>query len=99
MDQSTPLKESAKLLPFYSQGYDIVIGSRGSGREGNNSLRKIGSRVFSFTRNLLLNSNMIDTQCGFKSMKRELALQIFPHLQVIKNIQAGAGWRVSAYDV
>lgn len=99
MDQSTPIKEIKKLLPYYKENFDIVIGSRGRIREGNSFLRVMGSKVFSILRNILLNTNIIDTQCGFKSMKTELAKKIFPELSVIKNIQNGNGWRVSAYDV
>jgi len=99
MDQSTPIKEINKLLPYYKENFDIVIGSRGRIREGNSFIRVMGSKVFSILRNILLGTNIIDTQCGFKSMKTELAKKIFPELSVIKNIQNGNGWRVSAYDV
>lgn len=99
MDQSTPLKEINKLLPYYSEKYDIVIGSRGGNREGSDYLRVLGSKVFSLLRNTLLQTNIFDTQCGFKSMKTDLAKKLFPRLAVIKNIQKGSGWRVSAYDV
>ncbi len=99
MDQSTPLGELSKLLPYFDQGYDVVIGSRGHHREGNSILRKLGSRVFMTARNILLRTNIADTQCGFKAIKRELAQEIFPKLAVIKNIQNRSGWKVSAYDV
>jgi len=99
MDQSTPIKEIDKLLPFYEKNFDIVIGSRGGDREGNSFIRLLGSKVFSGFRNTLLGTNIIDTQCGFKSMKTDLAKKIFPELEVIKNTQRGNGWRVSAYDV
>jgi len=99
MDQSTPISEIKKLLPFYDKGYDIVIGSRGQHRTGFNFIRLLGSKVFSLFRKVLLQSSIDDTQCGFKSMKTDLAKEIFPRLNVIKNIQSGQGWRVSAYDV
>ena len=99
MDQSTPLKEFTKLLPYFSQGYDIVIGSRGTHREGNSFTRKLGSKVFMTARNMLLHTHISDTQCGFKAMKTDLAKKIFPQLAVIKNIQDRSGWRVTAYDV
>lgn len=99
MDQSTPLKEIKKFLPYYRQGIDIIIGSRGLNRPGNSLIRRFGSRVFSSLRNILLTTHITDTQCGFKSMKTSIALEIFPQLQVIKNIQNGHGWRVTAYDV
>lgn len=99
MDQSTPIGEIDKLLPFYIEKFDIVIGSRGRDREGNSFIRLLGSKVFSSFRNILLGTSIVDTQCGFKSMKTDLAKKIFPKLEVIKNIQRGNGWRVSAYDV
>lgn len=99
MDQSTPLKELSKILPYFDQNYDVVIGSRGRHRQGNSILRRLGSRVFREGRNLLLKTNIYDTQCGFKAMKRELATVIFPKLAVIKNIQNQTVWRVTAYDV
>jgi len=99
MDQSTPISEIKKLLPFYDKGYDIVIGSRGENRSGFNFIRLLGSKIFSLFRKILLKSSIDDTQCGFKSMKTALAKEIFPRLNVIKNIQSGQGWRVSAYDV
>jgi glycosyltransferase involved in cell wall biosynthesis len=99
MDQSTPLKEINKLLPYFDQNYDIVIGSRGGHRQGHSFIRLLGSKVFSATRNILLRSNITDTQCGFKSIKLDLAKKIFPKLAVIKSIQNGSGWRVSAFDV
>ncbi|MFA6250701.1 MAG: glycosyltransferase [Candidatus Shapirobacteria bacterium] len=99
MDQSTPLKEITKLMPFFNQGYDIVIGSRGLNRQGYNLLRQAGSRVFSAVRNLLLGTNIVDTQCGFKTIKTSIARQIFPQLDTIKNLVNQKGWRVTAYDV
>ena len=99
MDQSTPIHELAKLLPWYSQGYDVVIGSRGMGRQGFSLLRKLGSAVFRALRGIFLLSNIADTQCGFKSCRRQAALDIFPRLQYFKQEEHPSGWKVSAYDV
>lgn len=99
MDQSTPLSELTKLLPYFDQNYDVVIGSRGRHREGNTFTRKLGSVIFRELRNLLLRTHIYDTQCGFKAMKTDLAKKIFPQLAVIKNIQNQTVWRVTAYDV
>jgi glycosyltransferase involved in cell wall biosynthesis len=99
MDQSTPLKESLKLLPYFDQGYDVVIGSRGTQREGNSLLRKIGGKVFLLGRRLFLLPNIVDTQCGFKAIKTDLAKKIFPNLQFFKDKGDTKGWRVSAFDV
>lgn len=99
MDQSTPLKELNKLLPFFDQGYNVVIGSRGVSREGNSLIRKIMASGFLFARRLFLLPQIIDTQCGFKAIKTDLAKKIFPNLQFFKDKTDKKGWRVSAFDV
>jgi dolichyl-phosphate beta-glucosyltransferase len=99
MDQSTPIEELQKLLPWYDQGYDVVIGSRGAAREGFNLLRKLGSLVFRGLRSLFLLRNINDTQCGFKTCRRDVALKAFPRLQFFKQADRPRGWKVSAYDV
>jgi len=99
MDQSTSLQEVEKLLPWYERGYDVVIGSRGTGREGFSIVRQIGSVVFRSLRRLILLRNISDTQCGFKSCRREAALEVFPQLQFFKQKDRPKGWKVSAYDV
>ena len=99
MDQSTPLEEVERLLPWYARGYDVVIGSRGAGREGFSAIRQIGSVVFRSLRRLVLLRDISDTQCGFKSCRREAALEVFPQLQFFKQKDQPKGWMVSAYDV
>jgi len=98
MDQSTPLKETNKLLPYF-KSYDVVIGSRGSHREGNTLFRKLGSKVFLLIRKLILLHQISDTQCGFKAMRTDVAKKLFPNLQFFKDKTGKKGWRVSAYDV
>jgi glycosyltransferase involved in cell wall biosynthesis len=99
MDQSTPLKELGKLLPYFEQDFDVVIGSRGTDREGNSIVRKIMARAFLFSRRLVLLPNIIDTQCGFKALKTEVAKKLFPKLQFFQDKSQATGWRVSAFDV
>ena len=99
MDQSTPLKESLKLLPYFEQGYDVVIGSRGAVRQGATFIRKLMAKVFLSVRRLFILSNIVDTQCGFKAFKTDLAKKIFPNLQFFKDKSDKKGWRVSAFDV
>jgi dolichyl-phosphate beta-glucosyltransferase len=98
MDQSTPIGELEKLVPWYEKDFDVVIGSRGTAREGSSLLRKMGSLVFLTVRQLFLLRDIRDTQCGFKSCRRAVALDIFPRLQYFEQ-QKPAGWKVSAYDV
>jgi dolichyl-phosphate beta-glucosyltransferase len=99
MDQSTPIHEVDKLLPWYNSGFHVVIGSRGAAREGFNLLRKLGSLIFRGLRSLFLLRNINDTQCGFKTCRRRIALETFPRLQFFKQAERPSGWKVSAYDV
>jgi len=99
MDQSTPISELDKLLPWYKENFDVVIGSRGITREGTNIIRKVGSVTFLTLRQLFLLRHIKDTQCGFKSCRRDAALRVFPHLQFFKQKEKPTGWKVSAYDV
>jgi dolichyl-phosphate beta-glucosyltransferase len=99
MDQSTPIYELSRLLPWYEQGFDVVIGSRGTTREGFSIVRKAGSFVFRNSRRLFLLREISDTQCGFKSCRRQAAIDVFPRLQYFQQAEKPAGWKVSAYDV
>lgn len=99
MDQSTPLKEVEKLLPWYGRGFDVVFGSRGRARANFPWYRQVMSAGFRVFRQIFLLRGISDTQCGFKSFRREIALSIFPKLEVIMNKDASKGWSVSAFDV
>lgn len=99
MDQSTPIDELSNLLPWHEKGFDVVIGSRGTAREGFSIIRRAGSGVFRNLRRLFLLRNIIDTQCGFKTCRRQTAMDIFPRLQYFKQKKKPTGWKVSAYDV
>src|SRR5690606_527933 len=65
MDQSTPISELEKLLPFANE-YDVVIGSRGVNRKNFPVYRKLGSFIFASIRKSFVLSHIDDTQCGFK---------------------------------
>jgi len=99
MDQSTPIRELDKLLPWYRAGFDVVIGSRQTTRQGSSSLRKIGSFVFLTLRRLVLLPDIMDTQCGFKLCRRLVVLEIFPKLEFLRDEEGPAGWKVTAFDV
>ena len=99
MDQSTPIDELDKLLPWYEKGFDVVIGSRNTTRQGSSLVRKVGSFVFLTLRRVFLLRSIIDTQCGFKLCRREAALKAFPNLEFFRRENKPAGWKVTAYDV
>jgi glycosyltransferase involved in cell wall biosynthesis len=99
MDQSTPIAELDKLLPWYVKGFDVVVGSRGLARAGDSPLRKVGSFAFAILCRALRLTRVDDALCGFKSWRRRAALEVFPHLRYFRKSRKPAGWRVSAYDV
>lgn len=99
MDQSTPLKEVEKLLPWYDRDYDVVFGSRGALRKNFPLTRQIMSWGFRTFRQIFLLRGVVDTQCGFKSFKTKVAKEIFPLLEVISTPKTAKGWNVSAFDV
>lgn len=98
MDQSTPIAELDKLLPF-TDNYQTVIGSRGLNRNNFSILRRVGSIVFLTFRRVLLLPEIKDTQCGFKLFRRTDLLKAFPELEFFKVKQRTAGWKVTSYDV
>lgn len=101
LDQATPIDQIEKLLPWLSQGFDIVIGSRKNRREGAPLLRKLMGPGFMLVRNLVLGLKGIeDTQCGFKLFKREVARDIFTRLRLYGSQKHVSGPRVTAgFDV
>jgi len=99
MDQSTPLSEIEKLLPWFAKGYDVVIGSRGKARANFPWFRQLASWVFRLVRSAFLLRHVADTQCGFKAFKIEVAKTIFPLLSAIKKKNQYKDWTVSAFDV
>jgi len=83
MDQATPIGEAAGLLPWFDQGYDVVIGSRGTVRRNAPWWRKIMSHGQIVLRNFILGFRGItDTQCGFKAFRRQAVEAIFSRLNL-----------------
>lgn len=99
MDQSTPITEISKLLPYFEKDYVIVIGSRGMRRQDFPWYRKLMAFAFRTFRRMILLKNIVDTQCGFKAFKREVIKELFGNLQIFKEAKTVKGWRVGAFDV
>ena len=80
-DLSTPIEELDKLMPFFKEGYDVIIGSRAK-KESNilrhqPMLRQAMGKVFNMLVRLLVLRGIKDTQCGFKVFRRQAAHKIF----------------------
>lgn len=100
MDQSTPVWELDKLLPFADeQGVGAVIGSRGLAREDFPFYRRFGAIVFATVRRILILPEITDTQCGFKLFKSDGLKKVFPQLEFFKGKESVSGWKVTSYDV
>jgi len=99
MDQSTPITELDKLLPWVKKSYPVVIGSRGAKRADSTAIRQLASVIFLIVRRLILLPEIKDTQCGFKLVKTSLAKQIFSQMRLFGRVNNAVGWKVTAYDV
>jgi dolichyl-phosphate beta-glucosyltransferase len=97
MDQSTPLPELEKLLPFFND-YDVIIGSRVD-RKNFEFYRRLGSFVFKHGRKLVILRHINDTQCGFKAFRAPLAKELFPKLEFIRTHAVAKGWTVTCFDI
>ena len=103
MDQSTPIRFVDDALRELRAGSDVVIGSRwrkGAARVGEPAVRHLLGRMFAPLVRILLLSEITDSQCGFKSFRRDVAHQLFSNMQVFSMGAEGAmGPMVSAFDV
>lgn len=78
MDQATPIEETEKLLPYFSKGFDIVIGSRSAHRQGSPLSRQLMSRSMIILRKIMVGIYEIhDTQCGFKMFSAQASDKLF----------------------
>ncbi len=87
-DFSMPVQELALFIPVETPQVDVLIGSReapGAQRIGEPFYRHLMGRAFNVAARRLLVSGIRDTQCGFKRLRREVALDLFFH-------QTISGW-------
>lgn len=83
MDQAVPIEEIEALLPYFEEGYDVVIGSRHN-RQGAPLSRQVMSRAAVILRMFLIGLPSIhDTQCGFKMFRKDAAADIFSQVKAI----------------
>jgi dolichyl-phosphate beta-glucosyltransferase len=101
LDQATPISEMEKIIPWFDQGFDLVIGSRNQNREGAPLLRIIMARGFMLLRKIILGLDGItDTQCGFKAFRRTVARNIFKKLKLYGQLHVVSGSMVTAgFDI
>jgi dolichyl-phosphate beta-glucosyltransferase len=102
-DLSAPISEIDRLLPWFAEGYDVVIGSRegaGARRYEEPFYRHLMGRVFNLLVRLLTVEGIQDTQCGFKAFRREVAHDLFHRMRLYSDSgNAVQGAMVTAFDV
>ena len=80
-DNSTSIVEFNKMIPYFKEGYEVVIGSRDV--RGSRTLppQAIYKRFLGNIGNLIIQALLVpgiwDTQCGFKCFSDEAAQKIF----------------------
>ncbi|MBI3385786.1 glycosyltransferase [Candidatus Gottesmanbacteria bacterium] len=101
LDQATPITMLERVLPWFSRGFDVVIGSREGRRQGAPLLRLVMARGFMILRSLVLGLHGIkDTQCGFKAFRRGVVRDIFNRLKLYSGGQHASGAMVTAgFDI
>ncbi len=85
-DNATPISEIEKFLPFFDQGFDVVIGSRYT----NPDLVKVHqpfyrillSRMANLLIQMLTVPGIKDTQLGFKAFTNKAAKDIFTYVTI-----------------
>lgn len=87
-DNATPVSEIEKFLPYFDQGYDVVIGSRYTEPDLVKVHQPLYRIVLSRMSNLLIQFLAVpgikDTQLGFKAFTADAAKSIFPLVTIIR---------------
>ncbi len=110
IDLSTDLGAFPALVnAIANQGYDVAVGTRlGSGADTTRSLkREVLSRGYVFVTNLIFQTRLRDTQCGFKAASRACARRLLPLVQdtgwfwdtELLLLAAKSGWRIAFVPV
>jgi dolichyl-phosphate beta-glucosyltransferase len=86
-DNATPISEISKFIPFFDQGYDVVIGSRELDPDLTKVKQSLKRQVLGKLSHLLIRFVLLpgiyDTQLGFKAFKREAAMEIFKRVTIL----------------
>ncbi len=87
-DNSTKVDEIAAFLPYFEQGYDVVVGSRrisGSNvTTDQKPLREFLGWAFRTIVHILVPVDVTDTQCGFKAFSSKAANKIFTNQTIFR---------------
>ena len=68
-----------KFLKKIEEGYDFVLGERDLKKYP--LLKKIGNFILNLLTNLISGTVLLDTECGFRAVRREALKKIYPYLR------------------
>ncbi|MGH7867422.1 MAG: dolichyl-phosphate beta-glucosyltransferase [Candidatus Dormibacteraceae bacterium] len=109
-DLSTPIEELFKLEQALEAGADIAIGSRairGGAELEQHFYRRVMGRTLNLLVRIVLLRGLLDTQCGFKLFRAEVAHSLFEQLytdgfafdiEILRRAQQ-AGYRIAEVPV
>ncbi len=87
-DNSTKIDEMTNFLPFFDQGFDVVLGSRriagANVAKDQNRSREFLGWVFRTIVHTLVPVGVTDTQCGFKAFTAVATNAIFPQQTIFR---------------
>ena len=105
-------RELDRLLPFFDEGFDLVIGSRGLAdsriERPQPLLRRVGSRAFGLAMHAIIGLRGIrDTQCGFKFFRADVARDLFSRQRIdgymfdveVLHLASRSGYRIKQVGV
>lgn len=97
-DNSTSIDHFDKMLPYFKEGYDVVICSRaikGAKLEPPQPfIRRLLGRAGNFFIQAVALPGIWDTQCGFKGFTEKAAMKIFPLQKIVGAPPRGWGFDV-----
>lgn len=94
-DNSTSVDQFEKMIPYFNEGVEVVIGSRALKESKLNPPQPLWRRILGKIGNLIIQLLLLpgikDTQCGFKAFREEAAEKIFSKSKI-----AGFGFDIEA---
>jgi dolichyl-phosphate beta-glucosyltransferase len=111
-DNKTPIEEIGKVLPWFDEGFDIVIGSRGLAESRIEVpqpwYRRFGSQLFGIGMHLTVGLwDIRDTQCGFKFFRGSVGRRLFAWQRIdgymfdveVLSLASRSGYRIKEIPV
>jgi dolichyl-phosphate beta-glucosyltransferase len=111
-DYKVPIDEFEKVVPWFTRGYDVVIGSRAQAdsriQVPQPLHRRLGSQAFSVVMHLLMGLwDIHDTQCGFKFFRGPVARDLFARQRIdgymfdveVLSLASRGGYRIKEVGV